>query len=274
MKRIILAMIAAAALWGLATAGNLEPGGEPDEPASAMFTLEDIYNRLFDGTPGEKRTDGFVEPTNGPGSTGHTLDEIMALIPERDGTNGALPSEVADGKTFWSVDENNWGPQTGTGSICNYPAPVPESGEDSDNEGVSWPDPRFTDNNDGTVVDELTGLVWMEWANCMGLMTWDTARAWTASLEHGDCLLSDGSNQGDWRVPNIKEILSLLDYGETNPPIKSGHPFDEIVTHLFYWTSTTEPIAPFNGWRLEFYYGNTDLTEKNRDLLVWPVRNQ
>ena len=56
-------------------------------------------------------------------------------------------------------------------------APVPKSGQTSSNatgddgdlqRGVAWPDPRFTDNGDGTVTDNLTGLIWLKNANCFG----------------------------------------------------------------------------------------------------------
>ncbi len=33
--------------------------------------------------------------------------------------------------------------------------------------GIAWPAPRFTDNMNGTVVDNLTGLVWLKNADCL-----------------------------------------------------------------------------------------------------------
>jgi len=44
-----------------------------------------------------------------------------------------------------------------------------EPGDDGDlKKGVVWPNPRFTDNEDGTVTDNLTGLIWLKNANCFG----------------------------------------------------------------------------------------------------------
>ena len=41
------------------------------------------------------------------------------------------------------------------------------TGDDGDLEkGVAWPNPRFTDNGNGTVTDNLTGLIWLKNANC------------------------------------------------------------------------------------------------------------
>ena len=39
--------------------------------------------------------------------------------------------------------------------------------------GLIWPDPRFTDNGDGTVTDNLTGLIWLKDGNCFGRNMWE-----------------------------------------------------------------------------------------------------
>jgi hypothetical protein len=60
------------------SAGDLDPPAGPSDPASQMFTLEQIYNHLDTGATGTKMT-SFTEPLAGPVSTGHTLDEVMSL---------------------------------------------------------------------------------------------------------------------------------------------------------------------------------------------------
>jgi len=62
----------------LVLAGNLDPPTGPKGPASQMYTLEQIYDRLDTGAVGPKMW-SFKEPDTGPGSTGHTLDEVMEL---------------------------------------------------------------------------------------------------------------------------------------------------------------------------------------------------
>lgn len=58
-----------------------------------------------------------------------------------------------------------------TGQISVYRA-----GDDGDlQKGTIWPGLRFTNNNDGTVTDNLTGLVWLTNANCFGYQDWNTA---------------------------------------------------------------------------------------------------
>ena len=89
----------------------------PTSPGSAMYTIEDIYNRLNDGTAGSKRTGAFTEPSSGPtAGTGHTLDEVMGKAPSVDDTDGADVADVLSGKTFWGLTSGAWGLQTGSPS--------------------------------------------------------------------------------------------------------------------------------------------------------------
>lgn len=99
-----------------AVAGNTDSPAPPDDPASAVFTFEDLYNRLLDGTPGEKRTGPFSEPESGPGNYGHSINEIMSIAPAPESGNAASPENVPEGMIFWCVDpaEGRWGKQTGT----------------------------------------------------------------------------------------------------------------------------------------------------------------
>ena len=47
------------------------------------------------------------------------------------------------------------------------------TGEDGEIQaGLAWPKPRFTDNGDGTVTDNLTGLMWFKDGDCLGNKTW------------------------------------------------------------------------------------------------------
>src|SRR5204863_123985 len=93
--------------------------------------------------------------------------------------------------------------------------PIDCAGTGQDGEiraGAAWPTPRFTDDGDGTVTDNLTNLVWLKNASPFGLRTWHDALEDCNRLESGSHGLTDGSKCGDWRLPNIKEIESLVDY--------------------------------------------------------------
>jgi hypothetical protein len=74
----------------------------------------------------------------------------------------------------------------GTEIVCHG------TGQDGDQRrGVKWPYPRFTKNGDGTVTDTLTGLVWLENANCAGgTVTWASAIAFANALADGQCGLA------------------------------------------------------------------------------------
>ena len=58
--------------------------------------------------------------------------------------------------------------------------------------------------------------------------------------------LDDASAAGDWRLPNIKELLSIVDYGSAAPALPAGNPFRH-VRNAIYWTSSSLASAPGPG---------------------------
>ena len=112
-----------------AFAGSLDSPAAPTDSASAMYTVEDIYNRLDAGTEGTKRTGPFTEPSSGPtAGTGHTLDEVMGKAPSLDNTDGAGVADVLAGKTFWGLTSGAWGTTTGTMTNNGPGTTIPVSG--------------------------------------------------------------------------------------------------------------------------------------------------
>ena len=149
------------------------------------------------------------------------------------------------------------------------------TGDDGDlQKGVEWPDPRFTDNSDGTVTDNLTELIWLKTANCDGTKTWANAITFSNNLANGVCGLTDGSIPRDWRLSNLKELGSLLDLGQYGPALPSGHPFIGITdeTANRFWSSTTYVPRPSEAWYIEMYNGVTDAFDQGTRAFVWPVR--
>ncbi len=142
------------------------------------------------------------------------------------------------------------------------------TGDDGDlQKGVAWPNPRFTENTDVTVVDNLTGLIWDKNANRKS-----TARLWSDALR--DCNTLVINDQSDWRLPNIRELHSLADYSEYNPTLHNGGaPFENVQSN-HYWSSTTFMGDPGNdAWNLNFFKGN--ITRDHREsnyFYVWCVR--
>lgn len=254
-KLIILPIMALLVLTAGSIAGDLEPPAGPDDPGSAMYTLEDVYNRLDTGVGGAKRTGGFVEPIEPPASTGRMIDEVVNKLPAADDTEGAVPADVVSGKTFWGLNtkDGKWGLQTGNQPI------------------------RFIDNGDGTVSDTQTGLMWAKTPDTTPRQydnqfttDWD-AVAYCAKLETG--------NHDNWVVPHLGSLFSLIDVRNFNavpplsPSLPSGHPFDMGSGNLSFWTSTTatseilpivDIIVPWTNYYVLFDTGFTGLVQDAR----------
>lgn len=152
--------------------------------------------------------------------------------------------------------------------------PCAGTGQDGELEkGVAWPDPRFTENKDGTVTDNLTGLVWLQNAGCFDALSWEDALKACTSLASPSSGLSDGSKAGAWRLPNLFELRSLMDYSKHSPALPDGHPFLNVRNSL-YWSSTTVASAP-NLARFVFVgIGPSVWDHKSVLANVWPVRNK
>lgn len=150
--------------------------------------------------------------------------------------------------------------------------------------GAIWPNPRYTDNADGTVTDNLTGLIWLQNAICFLTQTWATALTSISGLAHGSCDLSDGSVAGDWRIPNRKELDSLIDVAYMSPSLSDdsgmgqwtsgvGSAFSGVGTGGSYWTSTTYANNAEFAWTVSFSNSFIDLTNKGLERYVWAVRD-
>ena len=100
----------------LTQAGDIDSPAPPDDEISAMFTLQDIHDRLNDGSAGAQRGAFFVDPISGPAaSVSANLNDIMGIAPSVDLLNGAAAGQVLQGRTFWGLDSAAvWGPATGS----------------------------------------------------------------------------------------------------------------------------------------------------------------
>ena len=284
-----------------ALAGDLDATNSPTDAGSAMFTIEDIYNRLNDGTPGAKRTGPFTEPGAGPAGTGHTLDDVMGKAPVKDDTNGATEADVTSGKKFWGLTSGEWGLKTGSasgGGSCG----VPETGQTTqydanatkaddggaDPRGDSLPTPRFNDNGDGTVTDNLTGLIWLQNAYCANTtMNWQPALDAVLELNTSGTMNSnncgDTGSHTDWRLPTLREMQSLIHYAYSSPALSNDagtgkwtsgadSTFSNVQSN-YYWTSTTYADYSAYAWVVTLYDGIVSYGDKSFAYYpVWPVR--
>ena len=145
--------------------------------------------------------------------------------------------------------------------------PCAGSGQDAEEApGLSWPEPRFEVRGE-VVLDRLTGLEWTRKANFRDWpMDWSEAFRLVRGMNRdsfGDCR--------DWRLPNRRELRSLISHQTRDPALPSGHPF--LDTFLaWYWTSTTAAINPAFAWYVHLEGGRMFYGGKREEKLVWPVR--
>lgn len=248
MKGIGTAVGVALAAWLLASGSvragtSLEAPGATNSVASAMWTLDAIYSVLDTrATNVTKRTTVVNEPMNGPtAGTMHTLNDIMGLV-----TNRAPVPKTGQVNSFVARDD---------GALRM---------------GVTWPNPRFAmvgaAGSDATnqIRDNLTGLIWARNANLFG------ATNWSAAVTNCNTLTFGGTN--DWRLPNARELFSLIDYSRNTPALPAGHPFVSVQTASSgtYWSSTVQSST--YAWDVTIDYGGIVPYDMTTKYYVWPVR--
>jgi hypothetical protein len=189
---------------------------------------------------------GSLDPTNVPGPTMHTLEEIYQKIDNLAIVTNVIMYSAAVPKT---------------GQTNSY-----QTGDDGAyQKGVAWPNPRFTIQADtNCVLDNLTGLIWARNANLAGTMNWSNAISYCEALNYG--------GQTDWRLPNLREQLSLVDYTQLNPSLPAGHPFTGVQSDS-YWSSMSYANDTNVAWGVYMGYGPLHYDYKSSDyFFVWPVR--
>ena len=147
------------------------------------------------------------------------------------------------------------------------------------------PNHHFKINNDGTVTDKATNLMWK---TCSEGQTWNSTECtgsatdhnWKQALQIPAILNVSGGYAGytDWRLPNINELQSIAELSCYQPAINESVFFNTPSEN--YWSSSSRHPSPgsnvtsgFNGL-LNFKYGNVDFgTDREYQYKVRLVRN-
>ncbi len=143
-------------------------------------------------------------------------------------------------------------------------------------ERLAWPP---ADEADNVVLDLQTGLMWVrdlarafrapgtgpEGPNAA--MVWEAARRAVAALDH--------AGYSDWRLPNVHELQSLVDFGRALPAWETAAfgPSLDAVASPYFWTATTSPSQPDEAYYVNFVDGHAHPWHKALAFSVRPVRD-
>jgi hypothetical protein len=141
------------------------------------------------------------------------------------------------------------------------------------------PTEQFEINSDGTASDKKTGLIWKR---CSEGQTWDgincsgalTQLSWRGALGHAASHSYAGYS--DWRLPNIKELSSIIERQCANPAINKVIFPATPVDPNHYWSSSPYRQSNNNGraMTVHFVSGNVTTYEKEWPAFFRLVRNE
>lgn len=159
-------------------------------------------------------------------------------------------------------------------SAMVWPVHDPVDGGARNTEALRFSDSTSDSTNDEpcqdsklTVLDAKTGLSWMRQADLTGkAVTWQQALDAVRQLNQ-----QRPGAFNDWRLPNIRELESLVDLSCHSPAVRAAGCFESI--QLFYWSSTTSVYEPSYAWTLYARDGYLGVGYKpDAQFHVWPVR--
>ena len=242
--------------------------------------LESLVNAGMQDSAAWLNTQGFYNVTGTHwSSTSFTFHPYNAWIVAVDGVLFNYWNKTSSYSGTWPVRGATTPPaclwKTGQTACYNTVGTIiPCAGTGQDGEiqaGVTWPDPRFTVSGE-CVTDQLTGLMWSKNGNLPdGHLNWQGALNYIAAINSGAGLCG----YHDWRLPNRRELRSLIDFSQYSPALPLNHPFNNVQSPYYYWSSTTGPLSYTNSaWIVESLEGGMIGLGKNNPAPVWPVRTK
>lgn len=155
---------------------------------------------------------------------------------------------------------------------------IPCSGTGQDGEIQAGATLRYRDNGDGTISDRTTKLMWEKKSDDGSIHDVDRIYTWKDAFEVHVATLNATNFAGynDWRLPNYKELMSILDLGNAYPAVSPAFNTNCVpnVTVLdgsctatsVYWSSTTVASRPILAWWVDFTFG-IGLTFGKQDVI-------
>jgi hypothetical protein len=139
---------------------------------------------------------------------------------------------------------------------------------------------RYKLLENGTVKDRNTGLIWeVKCSGCGGLHEVGNTYPWFGDgstdtiWDWLDAVNAEGgtgyAGHNDWRIPNVRELQSIVDYGRYGPPID---PIFGPTGTCGYWSSTTLVFPPSSVWFVAFDLGSVNSFFYGYPLCVRAVR--
>lgn len=163
-----------------------------------------------------------------------------------------------------------------TGQTPSSPITAPSGSDGALQKGAPWPNDRFKPDLSGNcIIDNLTGLMWVRNLNTVNngnRLVWNAAL--TTATNGRWCGYSD------WRVPNINELGSLINYSQSEPAtwlnadIGVGAGFSNVQTSP-YWSSSTAAYSSGLAWQINMFSGIIGVFSKEETLeppYLLPVR--
>ena len=224
----------------------------------SILVLGMVQRAAASSCPGDDNRNGTV-----------TVDEIlMAVNAALFGCSGPAPFLLQTGQT--QCDQGS-----GTLGTC------PGSPQGQDAAVAAGSALSYRDNGDGTISDNVTGLMWEKLSADSSVHDWTKTYTWQdafsvklAALNTPPCF----AGHCDWRLPNRRELESLVDVGRGTPAIASEFNSGQCDVSPctacsctqpdIYWSSTSyqDPNEPGFAWTVNFAFGAMSHFEKIPDI--------
>ena len=222
-----------------------------------VFGLGLVSGKFFDGTPPRAEAGGGnplpgCQDINGDGAS--DVSDAISFLSWRflGGPAPSCPAGNAAPAGLTDTGQTKCYDAAGAEVSCDSPICPGQDGRHAT--GCPW-EGRFIDNGDGTVTDRCTRLMWQKDTADVdgdGRPTERDSADWCDALAYCESLAFAGHE--DWRLPSIRELLSLVDYGRFDPSIDPAFggfpPYDWAL-----WSSTSNPEDPLLAWGVRYAVG-------------------